>query len=287
MRREILDLIDKKDDLPPLPAILIKLEKAINDPNSTNEDIAELFESEPILSGRLLTYANSALLGSGREKVNNMPDVLMRLGSKMVLDTAYSLNFISLFMLMRIAGFDQVRFWKHCFSVAILSDFFSEQLNLLPKEKAVSYISGLMHELGILVFINIIPEEYSKFIQDVCDSSESIEVLEKEKFGIAHPELGASFIRRKWIIDPEVPVAVASSHLQENEDRFPTNLGQVVSLANRIANSSDLSNGITAFQAAPVDSETIDFLGMTSGRFGELLENTREKVEQVGSFLNG
>jgi HD-like signal output (HDOD) protein len=277
--------MDKKKDLPPLPEILMKIEKAIQDVSSTNEDLAKLFEAEPILSGQLLTYANTALLGSGREKVNNMPDILLRLGSKMVLDTAFALNITNLFMLMRIAGFDQVRFWKHCFSVAILSDFISEKLNLSPNLKAVSYISGLVHDVGILVFINVIPEEYSNFIQDVSDSSESIEVLEKENFGIAHPELGALFIKKHWVINSEVPVAVESSDLKENKDKLPSNLGQVVSLANRIANSRGLSNGITGYQEELVVPEMIDFLGMTSEGFKELLENTRETVEQMDHFL--
>ncbi len=287
MREKIFDLLEKKDDLPPLPGILLKLEKLINSPNSNNEIIAELIESEPVLTGRMITLANSSFLGSGREKVNNLPDVLMRLGSKMVLDLAYTLNMINLFMFMRCASFNQIQFWKHSFSVALLSDFLAEKLNLPRKVKEVSYVAGLMHDLGILVFLDLIPEEYSNFTQEVRDSSESLEVLEKEKLGITHSELGARFIRKKWTIDPEVQLAVGGHHQLESEGEVPTNLSQVVSLANRIANSSGLSSEITNFKAQLIGPWMIGLLGMTSGGFEELLENIREKVEEAESLLKG
>ena len=84
MRDNILQLLSVKDDLPPLPEILISLEKLVNDPKADLEMIAELVESDPVLSGKLIALANSVSIGGGREKAEDLGSAVVRLGIKMI-----------------------------------------------------------------------------------------------------------------------------------------------------------------------------------------------------------
>ena len=72
-RDEILKILTEKGDLPPLPEILLKLQKLINDPESELEEIARLIETEPVLSGRLIKLANSVLYGGDGKKPRIFP----------------------------------------------------------------------------------------------------------------------------------------------------------------------------------------------------------------------
>ncbi len=284
MREKILEILLHKNDLPPLPQVLLNLQKLINDPNSDNQVVAALVESDPVLSGRLIALANSAFHGGGREKVTDLPDTLMRLGIDLVLDLAYSLQLPTLFK--RVAGFDQIRFWKHSFSVGLLSEFIAKKIRLPAQEQKVAYVAGLMHDLGILVLFDMIPEEYREFTQGVKDSEESLEVLEKEKFEITHSDVGYEFIRNNWKLDSMVAHSAEWHHRRVKDDKLPTNIRQAVSLANRIANSKeDLSHGITSFKDRPLSPTTIQMMDMGPDDYDLLLEDITLKVQEAESLL--
>ena len=95
-------------------------------PNADLETIAELVESDPVLSGKLIALANSVLLGGGRDKAGDLGSAVMRLGIKMILDLAYTLKLSNMFA--RLPQFDQLQFWKHTFSVALLSQALAKKV---------------------------------------------------------------------------------------------------------------------------------------------------------------
>ena len=82
MREKILELIQTNPNLPPLPEILFGLQKIIDDPDCEVEDVYRLIKTDPVLSGRLITLANSALFGTGRDETRDLQDAVARLGLK-------------------------------------------------------------------------------------------------------------------------------------------------------------------------------------------------------------
>ena len=71
MRKKIIELINSSPDLPPLPEVLLGLQKLMNDPDCEVEDVYRLLKTDPVLSGRIITLANSALFGWGKETTRN------------------------------------------------------------------------------------------------------------------------------------------------------------------------------------------------------------------------
>ena len=63
MKEKLLALVEEKGDLPPLPEILINLERKVNDPDCDILEISAIIETEPVLAGRLIRLANSVLFG--------------------------------------------------------------------------------------------------------------------------------------------------------------------------------------------------------------------------------
>ncbi len=79
MRNYILDLIQNNKDLPSLPEITVKLEELLADPDSKLKDIAKLIETEPVLSGKIITLSNSVHY-RGLSKIITIPMAIRRLG---------------------------------------------------------------------------------------------------------------------------------------------------------------------------------------------------------------
>ena len=57
MRKKIIELIEGRTDLPPLPEVLLGLQKLMNDPNCEVEDVYRLLKTDPVLSERIITIS--------------------------------------------------------------------------------------------------------------------------------------------------------------------------------------------------------------------------------------
>jgi len=279
MKDEILKLLTEKGDLPPLPDILLKLQNLINDPESELEEIARLIETEPVLSGRLIKLANSVLYGGGREKTVDLPGTVMRLGVKMILDLSYTLQLTNMFN--RFKSFDQYKFWMHSMAVACLTQALSQKMNLSSEEKEESYVCGLMHDLGIVVFEYLIPDEYFAFVKSIGPEEVSLETLEQERFGIAHPELGARFIRHYWPTSPIVVTAVENHCHPLSMNGAGLNISQLVGIAEQLAVNEGIIHGIGSPPEIPLDDKIYEKLGISPEELEEILETTMEGLDNT------
>jgi HD-like signal output (HDOD) protein len=58
VRKKIVELIEGRPDLPPLPEVLLGLQKLMNDPDCEVEDVYRLLKTDPVLSGRIITLGH-------------------------------------------------------------------------------------------------------------------------------------------------------------------------------------------------------------------------------------
>ena len=275
MRDSIIAMAGEKGNIPPLPDILLRLESKIEDPKSNISDIAILIETEPILAGRMIQLSNSVFFSRGDNKVENLSQAIIRLGLKMILDLAYTLEVPKLFM--KGKGINQNRFWQHSLAVAIFSRNLNQRLQGLVVEQDLCYLSGLMHDIGIMVFNYLIPEEYSAFLKEVRGREIPLHELELQKFGISHPELGSLFIEKWWPVPEEVVTSVGKHFLGMSNQgkKYPILL--VVIMANAIANTYDMGNGISDWEE-PLNYNFLMQQGLSREILDEIVEETRESL---------
>lgn len=282
MRESLLAMVEEKGNIPPLPDILLRLESKIEDPKSNISDIAVLIETEPILSGRMIQLSNSVFFSRGGDKVDNLSQAIIRLGLKMILDLAYTLEVPKLFM--KGKGINQNRFWQHSLAVAILSRILNQRLEGLRIEQDMCYLSGLMHDIGIMVFNYLMPEEYSAFLKTVRSAERPLHELEFQKFGISHPELGSLFIEKWWPVPEEVVTSVGKHFLTMSDQGKKHPILLVVIVANAIANAYDMGNGISDMEE-PVNFHFLAQQGLSKEVLEEIVEETRESLFMAKEVL--
>lgn len=287
MRKKILRALELQGDLPPLPDVIINLQNRVNDPDSDIEKISILIETDPVLSGRLLKLSNSVFFSGGRERVEDLQGALLRLGLKMVLDLVYTSELPKLFK--RSKSFDQMQFWKHSLAVGFLTRSIARKVIARRDELEVSYLCGLMHDLGILVFDYLIPDVYADFIQETRspeNRNKRLRDLEQKRFGISHPELGALFMKQWWPVRPVVITAVENQYETKLEKGKELGNQEVVWLANRIAMENGINNGADLF-AEPLSDKALKDIGLDPSDIGALLEEARFGLSQAEAMLKG
>ncbi len=283
MKDKLLKLIEHKGEIPPLPDILFRLSSKVDDPNCELSEIAGLIETEPVLSGKLTKMANSVFYGSGREASKDLSTSIMRLGLKMVLDLAYSLELPKMFY--KSKGFDQKQFWRHSLAVGILSRAIGQKVIPHKKEQEKCYLSGLMHDIGILVFYYLIPKEYAEFLSEITDVEKTLEVLEEKAFGISHPDLGAAFVQKWWPIEPDVVQAINHHHRLGQDIIKEPLFSRVVMVANQIMNNIGITNGTLAY-FKPIHKQSLKDWGLTTEDMTIMLQETRKNLDATESILN-
>lgn len=245
MRDAILNLLEKKGDLPPLPEILLRLQNKVRDPKVSISDIAKIIEMEPVLAGRILNLANSAFYSRGFNQIKTLSLAIGKLGLREIIKMVYSIELTKIFIDSTILDYSQ--FWRHSLSVAIFSQTLSRRIKSLQEEQEIDYLAGLMHDVGIMVFGYLIPDEYMNFLKKLMEKEEPLEVQEKNYFGIEHAELGALFIEKWWHIDNRAVQGVKYHHFPFHGTGKERLCEQLINVANGLCNNQGITNGITCY----------------------------------------
>lgn len=284
MREKILALLDKKGDIPPLPDILRRLSQKINDPQCDLLEIAELIETEPVLAGRLNNLANSVFYGGGLDKSRDISTAVMRLGVKLVMDLAYALEVPKIFL--KTKGMDQRQFWRHSLAVAILSKVVAKKLLKGKENQEKAYLSGLMHDMGMLVFCYLIPEEYAEIMKSAPSFNGSLVQMELAKLGIDHYEVGGLFISKYWKLDSDIVQAVKDCG-SETVKMVPSSCSFVVTLAESMASEAGIIVGVKTGAPVVVRKDILMSAGLSPEDFGEMLKDMKKGLEAMEMVLNG
>ena len=282
MREVILKKLAESDDLPTLPEIILRLEKKIADPETGLNDIAKLIESDAVLSGKILKVANSVYYSGGRVEIKTIPMAVIKLGLKEIRDLTYSLNLTKLFVDNTIL--DTHQFWLHSLAVGLFARLIGEHLGMSKETQELSFLSGLMHDVGIMVFTYLIPDKYMKFLKKSSTQEIPLEKLELQDFLIDHPELGAYFIEKWWKVDTDVILAVRQHHFPFEGNSLQRKCSQLVNIANGICNNQGIPNGTNCYSEVFKEGAWLE-LGLSLEKSDIIFEDVKSSLEEAETLL--
>lgn len=201
----------KHAKLPSLPHVLIEIYKELESDTAGIERIINLLESDPGLTARALQLGNSAYYGAAKQ-VTRVEDAILRVGPFDLWALLISTEVKSLFFGIRPDLMDMNRFWRHSLFVACACRILSEQRRVGSPGNL--FIAGLLHDIGKLLFLRMIPIEYGEVIQHLRGDEEGGDEgadLEEQLLGVNHAQLGARLFRA-WQLPEELTALVAAHH---------------------------------------------------------------------------
>ena len=194
-------LLESTKALPSIPRVLHEILATLNRDDVEMEEITRPLKQDPALAAKVLRMANSAHYGLQRI-VGSVEDAIFLVGVDAVRTLVITSGMVGSFQ--AIPKFDMQRFWRLSLLSALIARDFAKKVKQPPEP---TYISALMHGLGILSIHTVFPE-IAKEIDNTCQDrtvSERIE-LELEKLGFHHGEVGAD-IATLW----KLPNAIADA----------------------------------------------------------------------------
>lgn len=269
-------------ELPPLPDIVAKVDAKLSNPGTSLVDVARVIETEPVLTGRILKLANSVHYGGGRIECKSLTLAIGRLGLKTVRKAVFSVAVSRLFRDATII--DQWQFWRHSLSVGYLARCFCKRKAGTPQDQEAAYLAGLMHEIGVMVFGFLIPDEYTDFLRTIDREGATLEYQEYDTFGIDHAELGAKFLEQAWQISSQVTSAVRKHHdIFHGVGRKPK-IEHHVFLANCFCNEQEITNGIQVITES-MDEKMYTSMGFYEDEKADFMIELEANIEQAELLL--
>lgn len=137
--------------LPCSPALLPRLIKLLEDPESDVEDLVKLIQLDPALAASTVRLANSAYFSGGMQ-VASIADAVMRLGVRELYRLA-ALSIAARWMTIEVKGYnwEPGDFCRASVIKALAAETLAECTGLVSP--AVAYTAGLVHELGKLALV--------------------------------------------------------------------------------------------------------------------------------------
>ena len=185
----ITEFIDK---VPQFPQRITEIQEAMRDPDVKISKIASWISEDIGFATDLLKCVNSAAFGLSK-KCMNIAEAVKLMGLRGVQNMVYSLTS------MQILGSteeDQRKLWDDAYKLA----FYSLNVAKMQENKDIiedSYVCGLLHYLGKIVFSSVYPETMVKLSELQAERNIPIQVMDYVMQGMGYSTIGAS-LAVKW-----------------------------------------------------------------------------------------
>jgi putative nucleotidyltransferase with HDIG domain/predicted Zn finger-like uncharacterized protein len=263
------------NDLPPMPQAFDQARGIMADVHSTLADIADLLETNPPISARVLRLVGMSLYGDA-ESVSSIQQAVTALDMK-TLNEFIVLACASGLLARELNGYG-LKAWdllRHSLGVA----YCARKLAALKAPGMIeeAFLAGLFHDCGKLL-LNSFAEERSAFlIAFVYENKQSFPDIERRIFGFDHPQVGAD-VCVKWRIPKSLAVAIALHH---NPSRFEHNpLACVLHVADATAMMSGIGMGLEG-SLYSIDEKAMEFLSVDDDTLGLLMADAAGYVKRT------
>ncbi|WP_333689031.1 diguanylate cyclase [Methylococcus capsulatus] len=196
----------------------------------TAEALAQLIQTDPALTGRILRFANAPAQGT-RRPVASVIDAIDLVGLPAVRQFALSLSLIDAHREGRCEAFDYAAYWQKSLARAVaLQSITAQASTVAPKE---AFTLGLLADVGRLALATAWPEEYSECLRKA--DGEALIALERERFATDHDEL-TRMLLTDWGFPQVFIDALEQNHRDDfRDDDRTVRFARQLALARRIA----------------------------------------------------
>lgn len=201
-------LVNGMNALPSLPSLYLELQQELSLPNVSLKKIGAIVAKDPAMTAKLLQIVNSAYFGL-RRRLSNAEDAVQLLGVDMIASLALSIKVFSQFQIKKTIGFSLETFWAHSLSVGKFAQWIIRNENGKTSEAGLT--AGLLHDIGKLVLVSSMPDEYDRVVQRAFIEDLPQIALEQEVFGATHPEIGG-YLLGLWCLPQPIVEAVVFHH---------------------------------------------------------------------------
>ncbi len=277
-------ILQRAGQMATLPEVAMQAMRIADRPGATGAELSTVLANDPTLSARVLRIVNSAFYGVRRE-VTSVATAVSVLGFSAIRSVVIATSLTRLFRgVPSGSAFAAPELWRHSIAVATASRMIA--IKVPGVDPDIAFLSGLMHDIGIIVELQAMPDAFHHVILAVdADPTRTFREAERSQIGTDHEVIGAALCR-SWRF-PELLVRAVEFHhrpLDIPSGECPTTA--VVHLADRIAAGAGIGYARTV-EATRFDSHLADVLGVAPAAVHPDVAQLTATVDEVVQLLSG
>ncbi len=274
----VAELIE--DFIPSLPTAYCKLKEAMEDPESSFNDYADIISVDAGLTVRILKLVNSSLYGFS-SRVETIDHALSIIGTNELHDLVLATSMVNAFQGVDEKLLKLSDFWKH----NILCGLVARSIASAKMRSGVEryFVAGILHDIGIPVLSMRIPDLWKLALNQSNETGEPLYKAERKNLGYDHAEVGGALLKA-WKLPPSLVVPVTFHHSNPFDTLEYHMEAAIVKLANIIVNDENFNLKEENYKPEPSNLLSVFNLG---DEFWEILpKETFEKLDTISqAFL--
>jgi HD-like signal output (HDOD) protein len=266
------ELSSGKIDMPSFPDIAARVRKVLSDEFVSSKQVVRVVSTEPALAGKLMMIANSVAMNPNGARITDLNTAITRIGLNMV--RSASLSF-AMEQIRKSEAFASLRvpmtaLWERSVLVASLSYVIAKRLTANNPDTAM--LAGLMHGMGKLYILTRAAKHPALF----ADAPTYNQIVRDWHSSIAKA------ILENWDINEEIVAAVEGYEDLERDHKGPSDLTDVLTVANLLASFHDYPESIELnMQGVKACSR----MSLTKEAAETILKESGEEVASLRSAL--
>ncbi|GAB5466409.1 MAG: HDOD domain-containing protein [Candidatus Kapaibacteriales bacterium] len=278
--KPIEKIISRIEEFPTLSTIYNTLSQKMEDDLATATDIASIISSDQSSTIKILKAVNSPIYGL-RGNVTSIDQAVVYLGYNEIKNLVLALSVIETFAGKELEEHITAKdFWSFSIATGILC----RKIGISVRAKNIEeyFIAGILHCIGRLVFLNSIPDIYSKVLDEAKNSKKNTKEIEKKEIGMSHT-VAAQLLFEKWRIPKVLQQAVSHQDIGICSDCDET---LVASLHLAVVSCSMLNIGFTGDYKVPkLNFQIWDTVKLPDQFFTGNLDSFKREFDQTISIL--
>jgi HD-like signal output (HDOD) protein len=237
-RQVLMERLEGLKQIPTIPAVLAPLLRYLQQPveQLDVQKVTDMLAQDKSLAAQCLQMANSPLFGRW-QKVESLRAAVVSLGFHHLSDIAMSCGVLNMLPREK-TSIDPVVFWEHSLGCALVCRTLARKMNLHDPAKA--YLAGLLHDLGIVVNLWVLPKEFGVAFELAKKEGIPLHEAELRTLGFTHSESGRR-LAEKWGLAADLIDVVSHHHAPEQAAQ--KSLVALVHIADLLCRMSGLNYG--------------------------------------------
>lgn len=195
-------------DLASLPKVYQRILDALAEPNCSAGHLAGIISKDTSVSLRLLKLVNSAYYALP-SKVDSVSRAIALLGTRELMSLVQGISIVQTFKKIPGQMMDMESFWKHSIRTALYAQKLARRCGVVSDEQF--FTGGLLHDIGRMVMMLVMPEWYSVTIQNSLNEQQSLTQAERHTLVYDHAMIGR-MLCEKWRLSHSLAQMIGWHH---------------------------------------------------------------------------
>jgi HD-like signal output (HDOD) protein len=251
-------IVSRMDTLPSMPSLYFDILKELGSPEATLENVGATIAQDPAMTAKMLQLVNSAFFGL-RRQLTDPTEAVSQLGLETIKSLVLGIHVFSEFESGGGEDISVQSLWQHSLATAATARRIAQWERQEARIVEESFTAGLLHDVGRLVLIANLPEEYAAVMNQSKSEQTPLVQVEKAVLGASHAEVGG-YLLGLWGLPISLVEAAVFHHAPRECRNRQFGPLSIVHASNVLAH--ERAEGLAASMLPQLDFNYLGQLGM-------------------------